>query len=212
MNNLQDPSIHPVSATETHLLPNSLTRKERMRRALRREPVDHLPCQTNFTGAMGRRLAEHFGISEAQLQDRLGNHLLRVDIAHVRERNGDGAIEYDWWGAGWDTRTEGYWHSFAPLANSLDLDGYAWPDPDAKDLLGKAQEAISTRGAEYFVVPNFSMCLFERAWSLRGFDALLMDMAERPEWVEQLFDLIADIQVRLAQRFIAAGVDGGYFG
>jgi uroporphyrinogen decarboxylase len=161
---------------------------------------------------MGRRLAEHFGISEGQLQDRLGNHLLRLDVSHIRQRNADGSIEYDWWGAGWDTRTEGYWHSFAPLADSLDLDGYAWPDPDGKDLLGKAQEAISTKRAEYFVVPNFGMCLFERAWSLRGFDALLMDMAENPGWVENLFDRIADIQVRLAQRFIAAGIDGGYFG
>ncbi len=212
MNDLQDPSIHPSTATEACPGSNSLTRKERMRRALRREPVDHLPFQTNFTGAMGWRLAEHFGIPEAQLQDRLGNHLLRLDPSHSRQRNADGSIEYDWWGAGWDTRTEGYWHAFAPLADSLDLDGFAWPDPDAKDLLGKAHETISMQGAAYFVVPNFGMCLFERAWSLRGFDAFLMDMAERPEWVEQLFDRIVDIQLRLGQRFIAAGVDGGYFG
>ena len=212
MNNLQVPSSRSVMAAQTRLLPISLTKKERMRRALRREPVDHLPFQTNFTGAMGRRLAEHFGISETQLQERLGNHLLRLDIAHDRQKNADGSIEYDWWGAGWDTRTEGYWHAFAPLADSLGLDSYTWPDPDAKYLLRNAHEAISAQGTEFFVVPNFGMCLFERAWSLRGFDALLMDLAERPEWVEQLFDRIADIQVRLAQRFIAAGVDGGYFG
>jgi len=205
VNELQEPTDHPVIAT-------ALTRKERTRRTLRREPVDHLPYQTNFTGAMGRLMAEHFGISEAQLQDRLGNHLLRVDISYNRPRNADGSIEYDWWGAGWDTRTEGYWHSFAPLANSLDLDAFAWPDPDAKDLLEMAHKAISAQGTEYFVVPNFGMCLYERAWSLRGFDALLMDMADRPEWVEQLFDRITDLQVRLAKRFIAAGVDGGYFG
>ena len=212
MNNLSDPPIHQVTGPESYSRSFSLTRKERMRRALRREPVDHLPFQTNFTGAMGRQLAEHFGIPEAELQDRLGNHLLRLDLSHRRQRNADGSIEFDWWGAGWDTRTEGYWHSFAPLADSLDLDGYRWPDPDAKDLLGNARETISAQGAEYFVVPNFGMCLFERAWSLRGFDALLMDMVERPEWVEQLFERITDIQIRLGRRFIAAGVDGGYFG
>ena len=42
-----------------------MTRKERMRRAIRREPVDHLPFQTNYTGAMGRRMAEHFGVKSA---------------------------------------------------------------------------------------------------------------------------------------------------
>jgi len=56
------------------------------------------------------------------------------------------------------------------------------------------------------------MCLFERAWSLRGFDALLMDMLERTEWVEELLDRITGIQLSLSRRFLAAGVDGGYFG
>ncbi len=189
-----------------------MTRKERMRKALLREAVDHLPFQTNFTSAMGRILAAHFGIPVAQLPERLGNHLLRLDVSHPRRTNSDRSVEYDWWGAGWDTRTEGYWHAFAPLANSLDLDGYAWPDPDGTDLLEDALDAISKQRADYFVAPNLGMCLFERAWSLRGFDTLLMDMADRPEWLEDLLDRITEIQVRLARRFVAAGVDGGYFG
>lgn len=212
MSEVQESLVHPIVTRDARPRPDNLTRKERMRRALRREPVDHLPYQTNFTGAMARRLAEHFGISVAQLPDRLGNHMLRLDVSHNRKTNASGSIEYDWWGAGWDTRTEGYWLSFAPLANTLDLNSYPWPDPDATDLLRDADESIAKQGSDYFVMPNFGMCLFERAWSLRGFDALLMDMVERPEWVEELFDRIADIQVRLAQRFIVAGVDGGYFG
>lgn len=183
-----------------------------MRRALRREPLDQLPVQTNYTSAMGRRLADHFGVPLTQVPECLGNHLLRVDVSFQKPTNEDGSVEYDWWGAGWDTRTEGYWHSFSPLASSLDLDAYAWPDPDAPELLAAAARAIERDGAEYFVAPNLGMCLFERAWSLRGFDALLMDMADRPEWVEDLLDRITEIQVRLARSYVAAGVDGGYFG
>ena len=93
-------------------------RKTRVLRALRREPVDRLPVQTNYTAKMGRILAEHFGVPIEELPDRLDNHLLRVDISYQRPVNEDGAIEFDWWGAGWDTRTEGYWHSFAPLKES----------------------------------------------------------------------------------------------
>ena len=182
-----------------------------MQRALRHESVDRLPTQTNYTSAMGRRLAEHFGVPITQVAERLGNHLLRVDVSYAKPANDDGSVEYDWWGAGWDTRTEGYWHSFSPLANSLDLDSYPWPDPDAPALLTDASQAIR-QGVDYFVAPNLGMCLFERAWSLRGFDALLMDMADRPEWVEALLDRITEIQVRLARRYVALGVDGGYFG
>ncbi len=183
-----------------------------MLRALRHEPVDRIPTQSNYTRAMGRLLAAHFGIPQADLPERLGNHLLRVDLDYPRRTNADGSIEFDWWGAGWDTRTEGYWHAFSPLRDSLDLDRYPWPDPNDAAILETAERTILRQGADSFVAPNLGMCLFERAWSLRGFDTLLMDMVDRPEWVEQLLDRITEIQLTLARRFVAAGVAGGYFG
>jgi len=189
-----------------------LGRKERVRRALRREPVDRLPTQINYTGKMGRILAGHFGVPEVELPDRLGNHLLRVDLTYNRRLNEDGTVGFDWWGAGWDTRTEGYWHSFAPMKDSIELDAYPWPDPGAPGLMDSTERAIRDAGPRYFVAPNFGMCLFERAWSLRGFDALLMDMIDRPEWVGDLLDRITAIQIALAKRFVGAGVDAGYFG
>jgi uroporphyrinogen decarboxylase len=161
---------------------------------------------------MGRLLARHFGIALTELPDRLGNHLLRVDLSHSRPANADGSIEFDWWGAGWDTRTEGYWHAFAPLKDDASLDRYPWPDPERHDLLSAATTQIEARGADYFVAPNLGMALFERAWSLRGFEALLMDMVEQPEWVEDLLDRITAIQLVVARRYVAEGVDCGYFG
>ncbi len=189
-----------------------MTRKERTRRALSRGSVDRLPTQVNCTPRMRRILASYLSIAEVDLDERLGNHLLRVDIDHPSRISEDGLTSYDWWGAGWDTQTEGYWHRFAPLAQSDDLDRFPWPDPERPELLAKAKVAIETRGQEYFVAPNLGMCLFERAWSLRGFDSLLMDTIERTEWVEDLLDRITEIQIRLARRFVQAGVDGGYFG
>ena len=161
---------------------------------------------------MGQILSRHFGIAEAELPARLGNHLVRVDLDCPRRTNADGSIEFDWWGAGWDTRTEGYWHAFSPLRDSLDLDRYAWPDPSDPALLVTAEQTLLQRGATDFIVPNLGMCLFERAWALRGFDSLLMDMLERTEWVEELLDRVMEIQVILSRRFVAAGVSGGYFG
>ena len=190
----------------------TLTRKERMRRALWRQPVDRLPVQTNYTGAMGAILAAHFQCPVKDLPARLDNHLLRVDVGHSPRLSADGKVSFDWWGAGWGTETEGYWHAVAPLAASTDLAAYAWPDPNVPALLVEAERAIAADGGQHFVVPNFGFALFERAWSLRGFDRLLMDLVDQPAWVEELLDRITDIQVMLAKRFVVLGVDGGYFG
>jgi hypothetical protein len=43
------------------------TRKERMRRALWRQPVDRLPVQTNYTAAMGRKMREALSIDASEL-------------------------------------------------------------------------------------------------------------------------------------------------
>ena len=189
-----------------------MIKKERMRRALWRRPVDRLPFQTNYTAIMGRKLVDHFKLAPAELPPRLDNHLLRLDLSHPKRLSDDGKIGYDWWGAGWDTQTEGYWHSFAPLAENTDLTRFHWPDPNDPHLLDDAARAVATDNGQHFVAPNFGMLLFERAWSLRGFDALLMDLATEPTWVEELLGRITEIQLALAKRFVALRVDGGYFG
>ena len=176
-----------------------------MRRALGRQPVDRLPVQTNYTGVMGAKLAAHFGCSVKELAARLDNHFLRVDVTHSPRLSADGKVSFDWWGAGWGTETEGYWHAVSPLAESADLASYAWPDPEAPGLLADAERAIAADGGQHFIAPNFGFALFERAWSLRGFDQLLMDLVDQPAWAEELLDRITDIQVRLARRFLALG-------
>ena len=183
-----------------------------MKSALRRQPVDRLPVQSNYTGAMGSKLTAFLNCSIKELPTRLDNHLLRVDVAHSPCLSDDRKVSFDWWGAGWGTETEGYWHAVAPLAASGDLRGYSWPDPDAPELLAEAGRAIAADAKQHFVVPNFSFALFERAWSLRGFDALLMDLVDQPALAEELLERITEIQVRLARRFVTLGVDGGYFG
>jgi uroporphyrinogen decarboxylase len=190
----------------------TLTPKQRLLRAVQREPLDRLPTQVNYTGAMGQKLAAHLGVPPAELPSRLDNHLLRVDLSYPSCRSEDGLVEYDWWGAGWSTQTEGYWLAHAPLAQMRVLEEYAWPDPDQPHLLDEAQAMIARDRGQHFIVPNFGFCLFERAWSLRGFETFLMELALEPTFAEGLLERITHIQVALARRFVALGVDGGYFG
>jgi len=206
-----------------------MTPRERTARAVRGEPVDRLPVQINYTGVMGRRLAAHFRISPSDLPGRLGNHLLRLDLRQQPRVSADGRVAYDWWGAGWGTETEGYWHAEAPMRERVDLAAFPWPDPLDPTLLEDAAAQLLADQGQHFAVPNFGFALFERAWSLRGFDAFLLDLVDDPVWAEELLERITDIQLVLARRFLALdqeqptdagcaslrsprGVDGAYFG
>lgn len=190
----------------------AVTHKERMQRALRHQPVDRIPTQVNYTQAMGQRMAARLGVTPDQLPQRLDNHFLRVDIAYERRHSKDGQIAFDWWGVGFDTGQEGYYVAVHPMADTKDLDAFPWPDPYAPDLLDRAARIVEQDSGEHFVAPNFGFALFERAWTLRGFETFLLDMAGDPGFSVELLDRITEIQLVLIQRFLVLGVDGGYFG
>lgn len=189
-----------------------MTPKERLLHALTHQPVDRLPTQINYTQSMGDNLCAYFGIDSDALLGFLGNHLLRVDIAYEDKFSADGKVKYDWWGVGFDIEEEGYYTAYNPLADSKDLDAFPWPDPNDSRLLDEAIKKMNADGGQHFVVPNFGWALFERAWSLRGFDTLLLDMAIDPDFVEDLLECVTEIQLQLIRRYVIMGVDGGYFG
>jgi uroporphyrinogen decarboxylase len=115
-------------------------------------------------------------------------------------------------GAGHATGEEGYYIPVNPLKESQDLSAFPWPDPHDPYLLNEAAHTLKTHGDEYFIAPNFGFALFERAWSLRGFEQIFIDLGRDPDFVGALLDRITAIQLVLIQRFIDLGVDGGYFG
>ena len=189
-----------------------LTRRERVRRALTYGEVDRLPTQFNYTASMGQAMAEHFGVDLADLPERLDNHLVRLDMTYERRLSEDGKARFDWWGAGHDTEEEGYYIRVAPLADSRDLDAYDWPDPHDPHLLDEAEVVREAVGDSAFVVPNIGWALFERAWSLRGFENTLLELALDPVYIGELMDRIVDIRLVVIERYLELGLDGGYFG
>jgi uroporphyrinogen decarboxylase len=187
-----------------------LSPKERLCQAIAHQTVDRIPTQVNYTDSMGQLLAGYLGVPVKELNRRLGNHLARLDLPAYVDKNEN--LRYDWWGVGWSLETEGYWPVKSPLAQSENLDEFTWPDPDAADLMEGARQTLVQDGGEHFAVPNFGFALYERAWSLRGFEKFNIDLATNPGYVADLLDRITSIQVALARRYVALGVDGGYFG
>ena len=190
-----------------------LTPKERMRRCLWRQPVDRLPVQTNFTGTMGANLAAHFQCTPAELPLRLDNHLLRVTTAHPPRLSANGLISYDWWGAGWGTATEGYWHAEAPLAGATapaELDAYPWPDPtrnfDRKAVRELAQRLYETTD-KGIIMPGFGSGIMEMTLYLQGFDTGFMNMLVDKPLAGYLLDKVTDLKMAYAEQMLEAAGD-----
>ncbi len=190
-----------------HKLPRYTCRK-RTRRARARQSVDRFPIQVNGTLPAAKRVAAYCGVSVAQLQDVRGNHLLCVDLHDPVRLSDDGKTAIDGWGPGWSAESQGDVHTFAPMAAAEDSATFPWPDSSEPDLPDEAKRRMAADNGSQFVIPDLGMCLFERARSLRSFEAFLRDLGEGPEWVEGILDLITEIQVVLVHRFIAAGVTG----
>ncbi len=188
------------------------TFKDRVRLALTHQPVDRFPTQINFTSALGKILASHFNVPETALPGLFQNHIVRVDVNLPKTPSQDGKVIYDWWGVGFDAEQEGYFISKHPLSESKDLDAYPWPDPNNPALFSEAESIITQDAGQHFITPNLGFALFERAWSLRGLDAFMIDMALDPGYAEELLDRILEVQQVLVARYLDLGVDGGYFG
>ncbi len=62
------------------------------------------------------------------------------------------------------------------------LDGYVFPKPDEADIRQKCQLLTTGQNRELFTTFGISFSLFERAWSLRGMENLLMDFLLEPEF------------------------------
>lgn len=100
-----------------------------------------------------------------------------------------------------------------PDCTIADVEAYPLPDL-AEDYryegIGAAIRALHDRGLA--AVLSWEMTIFEKAWRIRGMEALMMDFAEHPALVERLMDRIAERTGYLARRYAGLGVDVIQFG
>ena len=118
----------------------------------------------------------------------------------------------DVWGVKWKQAEYGgngyYWEvACSPLANASvqDLERYPWPDPtDPGYTAGLAEEAKALHeGTDYAIEASCGFYSFwELAYSLRGYEQLLMDLAMNKEFVSALLAIILEINLEGTRRFL----------
>ena len=69
-----------------------------------------------------------------------------------------------------------------------------------------------SQGTDGFRVFCIGFSLYERAWTLRGMEPLLMDLIMEPDFVKQLLGSIADYNIAMVKKACTYDIDAIYFG
>ncbi len=88
---------------------------------------------------------------------------------------------------------------------------FRFPDPDSLPVY----EFILKNNREYpdrFHMLSIGFALFERAWSLRGMENLMLDMLVAPDFVAELLDRITEYNIKVIENAASLGVDCVHLG
>jgi uroporphyrinogen decarboxylase len=91
------------------------------------------------------------------------------------------------------------------------LKGYEPPDPVDPRFFADIPERIERYPDRFRVFP-IGFSLYERAWTLRGLERFMMDLAEYPDFVHKLLDCIADYNIAQVREALKYDIDAAYFG
>ena len=187
-----------------------MTPREVVRTVLSGGKPPYVPWSFKFTYEAEETLTKYLGCDD--LEKAVGNHIVRVgsdigffdDIGNSRMRDVFGVI--------WDRSIDkdiGICEN-CPIPEPT-MDGFKFPDP----LDRRFFENIETKLAKYpdnFRVFELGFSLYERAWTLRGMENLMIDMIDDPEFVHELLRQIADYNLAQIEEALKYDIDAVYFG
>jgi uroporphyrinogen decarboxylase len=187
-----------------------MTKREIVRLVLNGERPPYVPWSFSFTHEAGDKLRAHAG--ESTLDEWAGNHILELgNSVGFFEALGDGYFR-DVFGVVWDRRVDkdiGVVKGF--VLPEPDLSNFIFPDPMDRRFFKDIPGKIAAHG-DRFRIFEIGFSLYERAWTLRGIENLMMDFYLNPDFIRGLFNAIADYNIAQVNRACEFDIDAVYFG
>lgn len=188
-----------------------MKRRERVLRALRFQQPDVTPWHISLTAPAFEKVAAHFGTRN--VDDALGNHLAIISSQppELWTETKPGFFR-DEFGVIWDRTVDtDIGTTFKYQLTEPSLANYFWPDPGNSRRFRHFNEEISA-GGDRFIVGDVGFSLFERAWTLRGMENVLMDMVINEAFADKLFDTICEWYLKMVRRMLEFPFDALFFG
>jgi uroporphyrinogen decarboxylase len=187
-----------------------MTKRQVIKAVLDGQKPPYVPWSFSFTQEAHERLARHYGTD--RLEPILHNHFLGLGngIGFFEDAGNDRVR--DIFGVIWDRSSDKDIGivEHAPLAAPT-LKGYDFPDPLSEVFFADIPERIATYG-DRFRVFSIGFSLYERAWTLRGMENLMIDFLDHPAFMRELLRTICDYNIEQARKAMTFDIDAVHFG
>ena len=97
--------------------------------------------------------------------------------------------------------------SHTSFRNLENYDKYKFPQAENEDMMLSVKDTVKKNSDTYFIVGFQHIGLFERAWTLRGYENFLMDLCLNPDLASEILDQILEYKINEAKLYIKSGVD-----
>ena len=187
-----------------------MTKREVIKAVLDGQKPPYVPWSFGFTKEAHDLLCAHFGT--ADLEGILDNHLLELGSGIGFFENLDNECVRDVFGVVWNRQVDkdiGIVQGC--VLSEPTLRGYMFPNPHDPRFFADIPDKLQQYG-DRFRVFQIGFSLYERAWTLRGMENLLMDFIEHPEFVRELLHAIADYNIAQVQEALTYDIDAVHFG
>lgn len=187
-----------------------MTKREVIKMVLDGKKPPYVPWSFKFTQEPKEQLQAYYGVED--LDPILGNHILQLgnDIGFF-DYLGDNRYR-DVFGVVWDRSIDKDIGDVKTIVlPEPSLKGYTFPDPLDSRFFDNIESEISAK-PDMFRCFQIGFSLYERAWTMRGMENLLMDFILNPDFVHELLDAICDYNIRQVDKALEYDIDAVYFG
>ncbi len=186
--------------------------RERVLAAIKHQETDYIPYTIGLTSQARARVAAWLNDDNFERHFEKHINVVYYDGYLTEEKAGSGFWRDDF-GVLWNRN--GADKDIGVICGQVipeaDLADYVFPAIDERRL---RIEYASLAAADSSVckIGSIGFSLFERAWSLRGMENFLVDMATEPEFADRLLDDITDYNLKIVEIALEYPIDGFHFG
>ena len=188
----------------------NISKREVIKTVLDGNKPPYVPWSFKFTKEPKEMLEKYFDTDD--LDDVLGNHLLNLggDIGFF-EYVGNNCYR-DVFNVVWDRSIDkDIGNIKGVVIKEPEMSSYQFPDPVNPLFFESIGHSIK-KHPDMFRNFQIGFSLYERAWSLRGMENLLMDFLLYPDFVHDMLTKITDYNIAQIKKALQYDIDAIYFG